>query len=476
MTESTSAGQLSWRDRAGGWATAGASAVPLGLAIIAEAAWIAVVANVINEYFLRQPVLEIPGFVLFVLGGFLASRRLAPGLGDRWPAFVLISTIIAALLGVLWAPAARAALELSFPEGLTQMLGANPGGLLAGLAFIRGVAWGHAGLPLPEDKLVRLLTGGLIVVALAAVMGALATEQWRGPFLASALLDGLVFGGAALLALAFTRQAIAAGDVAAGWQRNPIWVVTLLVVVATMVVMSIAVSGQVKPTLELIVAALVAPVAVVGLIAGWTKRGLRVFVGLLIGAVVLGSVGSAIVQYQQSLGGQGTGIGAQGSPVDTAVTIGVAGGVLVILVLVVLVLVRLWMRRLRVDNSDVIEERYVDRSEESEGKARRRRRLGLGRQPTDAVTAYRALIADLADRHGVRREAWETPHEHAERLRRERQGALPLNLLAADYALAEFGAVELSPSENRRAIGRWRTLRRQLQATADPSDEALGPD
>ena len=351
--------------RAGSWAAAGAGAVPLVLAIIAEAAWIAVVANVINEYFLRHPVLEIPAFMAFVAVGFIASRRIAPSVGSRWPAFVLIATIAAALVGVLWAPAARDALALPFPQGLTEMLGANPGGLLAGLAFIRGVAWGHAGLPLPEDKLVRLLSGGLIVVALAAVAGALAIEPWRTPFLASALVDGLIFGGAALLALAFTRQAIAAGDVAAGWQRNPVWVITLLVVIATMVVMSVAVSGQVKPTLELVVAAMVAPLAVVGLIAGWTKRGLRFFVGFLVFAVILGSLGSAIVQVTQNGNGQANGVGVQASPVDTAVTIGVAGSVLVILVLVILVLVRLWMRRLRVEGSDVIEERYVDRAEEA---------------------------------------------------------------------------------------------------------------
>jgi hypothetical protein len=278
MTEAQATSQPTWRGRAGSWAAAGAGAVPLILAIIAEAAWIAVVANVINEYFLRHPVLEIPAFMAFVAVGFIASRRIAPSVGSRWPAFVLIATIAAALIGVLWSPAARDALALPFPQGLTEMLGANPGGLLAGLAFIRGVAWGHAGLPLPEDKLVRLLSGGLIVVALAAVAGALAIEPWRTPFLASALVDGLIFGGAALLALAFTRQAIAAGDVAAGWQRNPVWVITLLVVIATMVVMSVAVSGQVKPTLELFVAAMVAPLAVVGLIAGWTKRGLRFFV------------------------------------------------------------------------------------------------------------------------------------------------------------------------------------------------------
>ena len=459
-----------WRERVGGWAAAAATAVPLALTVGAEAAWIAIVARVVNEYFLREAVLDIPALALFVVIGVVASRQLAPSLGRRWPVFTLCATIIAALVGVLWAPDARAALDLPFPDGITAMLGANPGGLLAGVAFLRGVAWGHAGLPLPEDKLIRLLSGGLIVVALSAVAGALAIEPWRSTFLANALFDGLVFAGCALLALAFTRQAIAAGDVAAGWQRNPIWVITLLVAVVTLVMLAVAVSGQVKPTLELVVAALVAPVAVIGLIAGWTKRGLRVFMAILIGAVIFGSVGSAIVQVQQAGEGSGSGVGVQASAVDTAVTIGVAGSVLVLAVVVVLVLVRLWMRRLRVERSDVVEERYVDRSEESESRPRRRRRLGFGPQPTDAVAAYRALLADLAERNGVRRQAWETPHEHAERLRRERLGSLPLNLLAADYALAEFGAVELTPTENRRAVGRWRLLRRQLQATAEPSE------
>jgi hypothetical protein len=460
-----------WRERVGGWAAMAAAAVPLALTVVAEAAWITIVARVVNEYFLRQAVLDIPVLALFVVVGVAASRQLAPSLGRRWPVFTLFATIAAALVGVLWAPDARAALDLPFPDGLTAMLGANPGGLLAGVAFLRGVAWGHAGLPLPEDKLIRLVGGGLIVIALAAVAGALATEPWRATFLAGALIDGLVFAGSALLALAFTRQAIAAGDVAAGWQRNPIWVVTLLVAVVTLVILAVAVSGQVKPTLELIVAALIAPIAVIGLMAGWTKRGLRVFMAILIGAVVFGSVGSAIVQLQQAGSGEGNGVGVQASAVDTAVTIGVAGSVLVLAVVVVLVLVRLWMRRLRVERSDVVEERYVDRSEESEVRPRRRRRLGFGRKPADAVAAYRALLADLSDRNGVRREVWETPHEHAERLRQERLGSLPLNLLAADYALAEFGEVELTPAENRRAVSRWRLLRRRLQATPESEEE-----
>src|SRR4030095_5078528 len=137
----------------------------------------------------------------------------------------------------------------------------------------------------------------------------------------------------------------------------------------------------------------------------------------------------------------------------------------------VLVLVRLWMRRLRVERSDVVEERYVDRSEESEARPQRRRRLVCGGTPADAVAAYRALLADLAERNGVRREAWETPHEHAERLRQARLGGLALDPPSPASGLPGLGGGELPPAENRRAVSRWRLLRRRLQALPESEEE-----
>ncbi|MBA2382764.1 MAG: hypothetical protein H0V73_11695, partial [Chloroflexi bacterium] len=56
---------------------------------------------------------------------------------------------------------------------------------------------------------------------------------------------------------------------------------------------------------------------------------------------------------------------------------------------------------------------------------------------------------------------------------------LSLDLLAADYALARYGEIELAPREDRRAVDRWRVLRRRLavrpagmtvRATADGSE------
>jgi hypothetical protein len=78
------------------------------------------------------------------------------------------------------------------------------------------------------------------------------------------------------------------------------------------------------------------------------------------------------------------------------------------------------------------------------------------------VTAYVALIDDLERRPEVRRDPSETPAEHAGRLRDEGRGALALDLLAADYALARFGGIELGAREDRRAVARWHHLRARL--------------
>ena len=77
-----------------------------------------------------------------------------------------------------------------------------------------------------------------------------------------------------------------------------------------------------------------------------------------------------------------------------------------------------------------------------------------------------ALVDDLADRPQVRREPAETPAEHARRLREGGGSALGLDLLAADYALVRFAGVRLSEREDRRAVARWRTLRRTLGGPA----------
>jgi hypothetical protein len=139
----------------------------------------------------------------------------------------------------------------------------------------------------------------------------------------------------------------------------------------------------------------------------------------------------------------------------------------------VLLLVRLWMRRSGTRPADVDEVRTIDRGSGREPRAPRPLRLPFRRSPSDAVAAYRALLGDLDERPPVRRDPAETPAEHARRMRDRGFAGLSLDLLAADYALARFGDVPLTERENRRAIARWRGLRRQLtRVSASPAGQA----
>jgi len=140
--------------------------------------------------------------------------------------------------------------------------------------------------------------------------------------------------------------------------------------------------------------------------------------------------------------------------------------------ILVLVLARIWSRRSGPTIDDLDEIRLIDRGIESDALRPPRWRLGLGLrsgpEPRDAVDAYLRLLRDLESRPTVRREPAETPAAHAARLRTEGAADLSLDLLAADYALARFGGVELSAAEELRAVGRWRRLRRTLGSASRP--------
>ncbi|HEX2755567.1 MAG TPA: DUF4129 domain-containing protein [Candidatus Limnocylindrales bacterium] len=127
-----------------------------------------------------------------------------------------------------------------------------------------------------------------------------------------------------------------------------------------------------------------------------------------------------------------------------------------------MVLVALWMRRTPPPDGQIGETRTIDPSGDGIAPRRRWHRFGRRPAPTTAVAAYVALVGDL-DRHpNVRREPAETPAAHAARLRADGLAELSLDLLAADYALARYAGVTLPEREDRRAVGRWRGLRRRL--------------
>ena len=431
-------------------------ALPLLFAIVAEAAWISVLAGLAQEYSLHEPGLGIAALAGFVAFGVVAARTLGVRLGDRWPTAGALLCLGGGLVGWLSAPDVREALAT---DGFAVAITTHPAGWLGTLAVARGFA--HARLPLSEPTLAHLLGLGVPTLALAAIIGGMVAEPFRGRFLGEAILASIVFMTSATLALALTRLAAVGADSGFDWRRNPTWFALLTVLVVVTAMIAVLVSSIAGPVIAFVIGAAIGPVLIVGLVVGFDRRSIRI---ILISVVVAVGV-AAIIRL---IGGRGAftidlGIGAPPAevvPTQPGEEVVLGGGLLLLLALLaVLILARLWMRRIPLVEEDVAESRSIDRSEPGSRPRRRARRRP---DPVDAVTAYLALVEDLEPLPAARREPAESPAEHARRLREAGRGGLELDLLAADYALVRFGGVGLSPGEDRRGVARWRALRSRL--------------
>ncbi|MBI3751303.1 MAG: DUF4129 domain-containing protein [Chloroflexi bacterium] len=450
--------------------------VPVGLAVVAEAAWVAVVAGFAQELVLREPAIGLAGFVAAVAGGVVAARLVGVRLARRWPPLALALAFGASIVGLFVDPAARAALA----EGGTgpgAAIGANPGGLLIGLAVIRG--YSHAGVPLGEDRLVRLLFGGTVAISLLGLVGGLIAEPYRSRFEGDAMTATLVFAGCAVLALALTRLTVVGAGSGADWPKNPVWVGLLVSIVALVLLAAAPAVGLVRPAVEIAFAILLGPLIIAGLLFGWTRGSIQALLVVLL----LGAAAVTLLPLLGSGGGSGSttpGSGLPGGPSTpppppdpAAASIGV---ILLAIVgaIVLLLLIRAWMRSATIRADSVIETRTIDHGDEEIHRPRRSWRP-FRAAPSDAAAAYRSLLADLAGRPIVARATGETPREHARRLRGDGWGRVRLELLAADYELERFAGVPLTPVEHRRAIDRWRRLRSDLRPVVPPSPEELRP-
>jgi hypothetical protein len=230
----------------------------------------------------------------------------------------------------------------------------------------------------------------------------------------------------------------------------------------TATALAVAFSGAIGAALPVLFGLILGPFLIVGLVVGTDRRSIR---ALLYAAAAALFVYLLLTFYASRPYVPPPPDAAPGTPTlpetDPTVIVGLGGLGLLLAVLAILILVRLWMRQIGPVETDPNEIRTIDRGDEPTraGNAGRRRRRTT---PVDAVTAYVALIDDLDHRPTVRRDPSETPAEHARRLRHDGVGALGLDLLAADYALARFGGMDLAEREDRRAVGRWRHLRGRL--------------
>jgi hypothetical protein len=434
------------------------------LGLLAEAAWTSIVAGLVQALGAREPSPGIPAMFAAAFAGMVAARYLGLRLGARWPWLAGIATLGAGVAACLAVPEARAVLASRGIEGLGAALASHPGGWLAAVAFLRGIAYG--GL-LPDPVAAgRLLGLGVPGLALTAMAGGMAAEPWRGRFLDTAQGEVVVFLVAAILALALSRLAVVDGRPGVDWRRNPAWVALLVVLLLAVAAAAVSISLVAGPAIVALIGASMPLLAVLGLLVGFDRRSLRVLLTSLgmmtVLAIVISLVGARPASPAENTG---TPI-ADVLGVDVPTPVAVAALVVLVLIAVIVVaaLVRLWMARLAAHGDDLLETRWIDHGDVPGGPPRgRRRRRWLGRPaPSDAVAAYRALLEDLASRPLVRREPGETPHEHAARLRRDGTGELALDLLAADYGLARFGGVGLSAVEERRAIRRAGRLRHTL--------------
>jgi lysylphosphatidylglycerol synthetase-like protein (DUF2156 family) len=328
---------------------------------------------------------------------------------------------------------------------------------------LRGFA--HARLPLLEGTITRLVGLGVPGLAACAIVGGVIGEPFRTRFLADALSASIVFIVAATLALALTRLTTIGGDAGFDWRRNPTWLVMTVALLVVAVVAAIPLSIVAGTALQALFAIAVGPLLVLGLLTGLDRTARRIL-GLVFAA------GVVVLVVLQVFGGSpatpnpipGAPVG-QGRPsvVEQVMTISLGGLILIGAIIAILVLAAIWLDRTRPPAEDLADEtRTIDRGEGEAAPHRRRRWLGRVAAPVDAAAAYVALVRDLDSHPAVRRRSGETPAEHAARLRSEGRSGLPLDLLAADYALVRYGRVDLPPSEDQRAVRRWRLLRRVL--------------
>jgi hypothetical protein len=258
---------------------------------------------------------------------------------------------------------------------------------------------------------------------------------------------------------------VVGGEAGLDWRRNPIWLGLTVAVLVVAIVAAVPLSVVAGTAIETFFAVALGPLLVLGLLTG-LDRTLRRALGLiLVGGLILLI---AIRIFAGNSGGSTptTGVVAgqsRPSVVDQVMTISVGGVLLVLAILAILILAAVWMERIRPPGDDLVEEsRTIDRGDGEPAPHRRPWRLGRQPTPTGAPGAYVALIRDLDSHPDIRRGAAETPAEHAARLRSDGHGALSLDLLAADYALDRYGGLSLPEREHRRAVGRWRVLRRRL--------------
>jgi len=425
-------------------------------ASLLEAAWITLV-YVLVESLTRaaEAPLSMLAFAGAALAGIAFARRTARGDPHAYRTLLAIIAVCLALIGWLLPVGAAASQVLDDPAIAFAL---HPGGILLGLAFVRGTAHttDHADERIAEVALGPGLAGVAGCWVLLAASGGTGTA-WVVDVASAATVT---FVTTALLSIGLARLADLRGAGVRGADRR-IWDGVLVGVVAGLLaialplamVLGLPLGGAVRGVAEAIAQLLVVaatPFIWVGAILAWILYLAFEFVRRAAGGTATdpGTVIDIPLIDIQGLFGPGN---------RSDLALGVIP--LIVAIVVAFVLFRALIRRPRqaVVDGAVVE---VREAEMPTGMRFPRPRLpARGRQhaPRTASEAYVASLEVLARWPTLARLAVETPADHARRLRDAPIGP-PLSLLAADYALVEFGRRTLTRSEHRRALERWRRL------------------
>ena len=437
---------------------------PTFLALVAEGAWIGVFYLLVQTARGEAIVLGPLSLAFFAGLGLVVARRFADRIAGAWAWAVVGMLAAAAITGWLLADPVRAALLRGDLYGAVTL---HQAGLLAGLAFLRGTA--HAVPAASERSLGRLVAWATPGLAIPLLLARAIDEPARSAFESQALVQCLLFILAATLALALTRVANLGRAAGFGWQRNRAW---LAVAVGTALLAIVALPAAVLlgPVVRLMVALTLPPLLLVALVASLGTITLRAVaivgaVGLVVFVISRLALDLAPNLQPAPVPPSGTDPNGQDPTTMVLTWLPIVAAVTVLIVF----LVRRWLRRRSAGGpSGVFEQRWTEPGEAEAGlldALRRRWRTSRRHRgaPADAIEAYLAALSDLERLPDLARAAAETPATHARRLRSHGVGALEVDLLAADYALARFGGTTLTRAEHRRALERWRRLRERIR-------------
>lgn len=434
------------------------------LALLAEGAWVSVLAAFLQAAGRDTWWLGPLGYGAAAAGGWIAARVLGPRYGEGWPVVAVAVVALGGLAGWLASPAVLDALAAGTP---VAALGRHPAGWLAALATLRGMA--HARSASSEGSLARLVSVALPGLAVPILIGGALAEPWRERFLEEATIGAVAFLIAATLGLAMTRMASVAARSGFDWRRNRAWLLLVAVVVIGVTLVAVPSAVAIGRLVQLALAILLLPAIVLGFVVSFsqiTRRTMLVFValiGLSLALLVLAPKPPPPSTPTEAAGGQVA--ETLTNPTFYAASTVVIG---ILIVLAIVVLTRLWMRQVGLPGDpDVLEERVIDRGDETMPRPRRAgptwRRARQLPDPATAAAAYVALVDELARDEELARSSGETPAAHARRLRLSGRGAVGLELLAADYELERWAGRRISAPENRRGVARWRRLRTALR-------------